>query len=1607
MPPPQVVFVDTGNVISTFAKTKGSIWLHPLLIPVYVALFSIFIFALHGIARIPAVSRLLVRWKLREEPTETESDPPTHTGGLYTDIKEHIRKEGGLYIFSLKALRLAGCLTLVGLTIAVIISEKHDHAKTSEKHWGKKKKKGKKRNQDVWFTDDEWVQIGLCFVFAYTAFLSLLSLTAKRRWAVRAARHLVLILLVIFAVYFYRDFWAFATYTGSPADQVEGVYLWPKFGVLSLVSVLVPLIMPSQYIPLDPKNPQETPNKEQTASPISFMTFSFLDEIVFKAYRMPHLSWNLLPPLCDYDKSEYLAQRSFKYLYPANGAKRRHLFFSLMRVFWKEYIQLFIWITIKVLSQFAPPLAINRLLDSMEKKGDGVLVRPWIWILLLFLGPVVGSISMQWYIFVATGSLVRVESMFTQLVFEHALRIRLVEKSSRSGSAASTRTSSPDTASIADSTVAESSAAGSLADSEATVADPKAAASNESPIKGSTTQPAAIPSPTPAVTPDDTDSGPKASNLIGKINNLITVDTQNIVDGRDFLLVAWYCPLQIALCIWFLYLLLGWSAFIGMLVMILCFPLPGYVAKLVNTVQVERMKRTDARTQGVTEVMNVLRMIKLFGWEPKMLARLTETRDEELKWIKKRQILQLVNAVLNYTIPLLSLISTYSIYTLVMKQELTASRVFSSMALFDMMRDQLHMVFFMIPAVIQAKVSLERVSEFLEESELLDAFNPAYEDRKAIAGQVPSQEVIGFHDATFSWSDTSSGITTPSRRDFRLRIDGDLEFKRGQINLIVGPTGSGKTSLLYALLGEMHLQSSGPGSWFNLPREGGVAYAAQESWVQNETIKDNILFGSPYDEERYRKVIYQCALERDLALLHAGDQTEVGEKGLTMSGGQKARITLARAIYSPAQILLLDDVLAALDVHTSQWIVDKCFRGDLVAGRTVLLVTHNVAIASPVASFVVSLGLDGRVVSQGSMADALSHNKTLLADVAQEQQAIENAKENSDAPIVEAKEVKPDGKLIVAEEIAEGHISWQALKLYLSSLGGFKFWMAYVLGTLICDILSTVQTWFLGYWASQYEHRPASEVNVPGYLAVYAALLGIAVAFYSAAWTVYIFGAIKASRNIYRKLIEAILGTTLRWLDTVPTSRVIARCTQDIRAVDGPVSQHLVDLIEMSITLVCKLAAVVIMTPPFILPGVLVGLVGGWLGQVYIKAQLSVKREMSNARSPVLGHFGAAIVGLTSLRAYGAQGSFKLESMKRIDKYTRAARTFYNLNRWICLRADSLGAVFSAGLAAYLVYCTDSDASSTGFSLNMAVGFSGLILWWVRIANEFEVQGNSLERIQDYIDIDQEPKATPEGKPPAYWPSSGEIRVENLSARYSSDGPEVLHNLSFNIKSGERIGVVGRTGSGKSSLTLSLLRCIYTSGSVFYDGLDTSKMNLDALRSNITIIPQQPELITGTLRQNLDPFSDHDDAVLNDALHAAGLTNLQDESDEGRITLETTIASGGSNLSVGQRQILALARAIVRGSKLLILDEATSAIDYETDNIVQTSIRRELKDVTLLTVAHRLQTIMDADKIMVLDSGNLVEFDSPSNLLKNPNGYLRSLVDKSGDKAKLYAMAGL
>ncbi|TFK34799.1 hypothetical protein BDQ12DRAFT_761446 [Crucibulum laeve] len=737
------------------------------------------------------------------------------------------------------------------------------------------------------------------------------------------------------------------------------------------------------------------------------------------------------------------------------------------------------------------------------------------------------------------------------------------------------------------------------------------------------------------------------------------------------------------------------------------------------------------------------------------------------------------------------------------------------------------------------KVSLDRVNDFLRNTELRDTFSVKPQDQLIIPSLTNEDDrEIGFIDAVFSWStDSEDDNLPPSLHSFKLRVNGELLFKHGCINLIIGLTGCGKTSMLMALLVQRRgLICLAVVVWRTLHRNHGCRmrrFAKKFSLDHNWTNQDI---------KKACNLIRQCALEKDLELFEAGEQTEVGERVV---------------------------------VRSSKQIVENCFKRDLIKGRTIIMVTHSIALTSPIADFVMAIGLNGTVTSQSSdISIALDSDPSLAQELAEEEEKLQKMEEEVVLP---KKEAKADGKLMIAEEIVEGHVSWKSVKLFLSSLSGIVFESA----------VSAFQIWFLGFWGSQYEQHASSEIRVGFYLGAYSGTMGIVTVIYGMTYLYYALGSLRASKVIHENLVESILSSTLRWLDETPTSRIIARCTQDIRAVEGPIARWFSALADLVTSSLVKLSVIVLYSPVFIY---------SYIGNIYLKAQMSVKREMSTAKTPVLAHLGASIADLfraASIRTYSAEGRFKTESLRRIDHYTRIARTPYNLNRWIAIRIDALGAIFTGSLTWYPVY-------------------------------------------------------------------------------RRSTGPEVLHDISFNIRSEERVGAVRRTGSGKSSLTLALLQCILTEGNVFYDGIPTNNLNLDALR-------------------DLDPFEKHDDATLNAALRDAGLFSLQTENCEGRITLDTKIASS---------------RTIVRESKVLILDEATSAINYQTDAIIQKTLRHELgTDVTILTVAHRLQTIMDADKIMVLENGCIIKFDSPKVLLTREDSKLRALVDESGDKATLYEMA--
>ncbi|KAJ3531222.1 hypothetical protein NM688_g7605 [Phlebia brevispora] len=1128
----------------------------------------------------------------------------------------HVKEAGGLSILVHKSVRMAGVLALFTLQV-----------------------------YSAWISGWTTRNMALALTMTYASILATWNVLASATAARSISLHLTVVTFSIWAYYAYRDVWPLMTFTLRPLDEVEGYILWVKVALSTFVGLIEPLFEPHAYIPIDPENPSASPSSEQVASIASLVFYTFVDPIIWLGYRSAHVSIDQLPPLCDYDDVRYTSRDAYHFLDPFSGAKKENPLWSIMKAFRMFYLIQAIVLIAMACCRMASPIGTNRLLSYLES-SDGAVVKPWVWIVWLGMGPMATGLCQQLYIFLSLRQFNRAEGIITSLVFDHALRVRF----------------------------------------KAEVSNIKVAGSdNADDSKGKTEELKKAGSRT------------KGKNLVGRINNHVTSDLSSIQSGRGFPLVLFLAPIQVVLSMIFLYKVLGWSSFVGFAVMILLLPVPAWVSKMINRNQKKKMKAMDARVQKVTEMMNALRMIKLFGWERRVGEQVSEPRENELKFIWRRKIFSLGNTIANHVIPIAHMVATYATYTLLMKRELSASVVFSSITAFNQLRGEMARTLNMMTGLIQGYVALRRIFDFLHNTELLDEFESVrtHREREQDASS-EHQAQIGCGKAHFTWAnEDTSGTDTPSRGVFRLRVEGDLVFKRGSFNLITGPTGSGKTSLLMALLKEMHYIPLGPDSWVNLPRRGGVAYAAQESWIQNDTIKGNILFGAPLDEERYNK---------GMSLLYGIEIPFCGS--WRHSGGQKARVTLARAVYSTAELLLLDDVLAAL--------------------------THNVALAGPLAEFVVSLGNDGQIASQGSISDVLAKDKELAEELERETQADDTDDVDEDYNVGEDGDgdgddkAKPkDGKLVIAEEIQLGHVQRKSFMLFVGNLGGkwpWVFWVSYLLGMSLSELFDVLEMWWLGWWARQYAARPASEVSIPYYLGVYSFIVLLVILFNAYSTAIYAFASMRASRAVHFKLISALLGCTFRWLDITPISRVLTRCTQDTQAVDGNLAFLLNALMGLSIGMTARLTAIIFYTPTFIAPALCIAVFGGWLGQMYMKSQLSVKREMSNAKAPVVGVFSGAISGLVSLRAYGAQQAFKTVLIERTNRYIRAARSFWSLNRWVSVRIDALTAIFSASLAFYLVYGTESPNPSTvGFVLAMA-GVSRLL--FVHIAR------GSLRRVQ-------------------------------------------------------------------------------------------------------------------------------------------------------------------------------------------------------------------------------------------------------------------------------------
>ncbi|KAJ2914774.1 hypothetical protein MD484_g5631, partial [Candolleomyces efflorescens] len=1114
----------------------------------------------------------------------------------------------------------------------------------------------------------------------------------------------------------------------------------------------------------------------------------------------------------------------------------------------------------------------------------------------------------------------------------------------------------------------------------------------------------------------------ESSADLGKIVNLMQGDSYAVAQRFWEFSGLITAPVRITIAMIFLYNVLGWSALLGVAIVGLTYILNYPLAKYNIFITRSSWRAKDGRMKLVDELLQNIRFLKFYGWEYDWSRKTEDARETELKWRVRNNIVDTAVSFIWIWMPSATALACFLCYTLIAGERLTVSKAFTSIALFSYLQEPMVALPGQIFAVLHAYVSMQRIEEFLKENEVplwacsleRDVGPPATDSDHDTAD-------VGFKAATFEWSSGSTSSDAPAR--FQLGPL-DVVFPQGNLSIVSGATGSGKSALLEALLGEMRCIS---GDVLIDKSNHRVAYCAQGAWLEHATIKDNILFGcsAPFDEQRYHDVIYACALEQDLSILDAGDMTEIGEKGITLSGGQRARVALARALYSQAKILLLDDPLAAVDMHTAQHIVKNCFSGPLSEGRTIILVTHHITLCVPSAVYLVELK-EGKILHQGTTDDLRSRN-LLRAIVKEEDKPLQVASSSHGVIDVSMDESKGfaaarpsgNGKLVEAEHRAEGRVSLSTYLTYIRA-AGVSCWIITFLLLVVIRVINIANQVFLAKWGEAYEesasshplvvafmipiHYPWSNLPSPNddvapwlKMYLYISIAGALSVFFYIALGYY--ASLQASRALFIALLRRLTRAPLRFFDTTPVGRILNRFTSDINIIDGALQGSARNCLSGILNFLASFGVMLVLVPAFAPWALFIAWLYVRLAPPYIRAARDLRRLESVALSPAFAGFDELLRGITHVRAFGMENRYQDNFYRKVDKFQSYDHVYWLVNNWLSWRYDCLGSVVVFAATFFALYQGVSDGSA-GIVIVQAGIFAEASRRLVRVAAQLELDFNSVERVVEYLNVPQEaPAVVAHHRPPAYWPSnSGSLVVQGLEVKYAPHLPLVLKSISFSVNPGEKIGVVGRTGSGKSTLALSLLRMIEpTSGSIVIDDMEISKLGLEDLRTRVTIVSQDVSMFSGTIRSNLDPLQKHNDEERMAVLERCHLTSrLAFRPSEAEPTLLDMRVSQNS-LSAGEKQLLALARAVLRGTNIIIMDEATSQIDTELDDKIQKTIREETAGAIVITIAHRLKTVMDYDRILVLSDGEIVEFDTPRALLKKDGGTFQGICKQSSD----------
>ncbi|KAF1319123.1 Abc transporter c family member 5, partial [Globisporangium splendens] len=1050
-----------------------------------------------------------------------------------------------------------------------------------------------------------------------------------------------------------------------------------------------------------------------------------------------------------------------------------------------------------------------------------------------------------------------------------------------------------------------------------------------------------------------------------EIANLYAADVNNILWVAFQVNSVWILPLQIGVVIYMLYSVIDLAAFAGLAVILASLVVSYFIAQRIGTVYMNVMTREDNRLKTIKEVFGAIQIVKLNAWESKFAEKICKLRAFELEAVQQFMYAASATVLVLWTSPIFVSTVSFAVYSLVLDQTLTAAKVFTAMALFNAIRDPLRDLPTVIQSFSQVKVSLNRVNEFFA----LEERNPGNVIRDDLTQ--PKDVVAAIEDGAFGWNSD-----TPVLKNLSLQI------KKGDLVVVHGAVGSGKSSFCSALLGEMDKMS---GSVFV---RGRVAYYSQQPWIQNMTIRENILFGAPFDPVRYQQVLDACGLLPDLKQFPGGDATEIGQKGINLSGGQKARVSLARACYSDADFFILDSPLAAVDAVVQSEIFSKCIC-ELLSSKTVVLVTHSPdIIASKAANFRL-LVENGEVTGERKpitkprsfYASKLSPRKTNEAHECEGSNALK-----ADA-----------GKLVDDEEREDGRVSKDVYVRYLNAIGGIKICVLLILIQALWQAFQISSDLWLSHWTGS-KLGAYNEEETERNMTIYSLLCaGSALMVFARAVCTSLLG-LRASRTLFEAMTQSLLHAPLRFFDANPIGRVVNRYGDDITSLDFTVPMYGSGLFVTFFFTVCQLVTAIYVVNFLGVLVVPLAYVYVSVASFYLAPSREVSRLLKVTSSPVLSHVTQSEEGAITIRAFGQTYIDHVveENLKRITLNNRAWFAETVTAQWFGVRIQLLGAGVVIVVVSALVYLRKSlSPGLVGVAFTYALSVDTRLARLVQTWSSLEIGMVGPERILEYASIRPEGNANALAiDPPVEWPRRGSIKFENVVFSYKEGAPAVLKGLSFDIKNNEKIGIVGRTGAGKSSLTMALFRINeLDAGRILIDGEDISTMPLRSLRSKLSIIPQSPVLFKGTLRAYMDPFDEFTDAEIWSAFEKVEMKE-QISSLENQLSYE--LSENGENFSVGERQMLCMARALLTQTRIVVMDEATASIDHATEKKLQTMIDRDFKDATVLTIAHRLATVLDSDRIMVLSDGNVVEFDSANNLVQNPKGVFYELAREGG-----------